>query len=284
MRPASGPLGTDALPQRYRLWITAVDIFEQESAPIPVVGVEPGEADGSRHIFTPKWRSPPPAADSVRCANTADQLDITWTIAKQSLLGTAYSEYIRLPLDAHVLVARRAIRDIKEDSSSLMSSALNVNPLLSRRMAELAADGWEPWHTHVAAVDPTLAKQRVLLDILTGDKGFEYLALVSHGVPPATQRFVHKDDEQTLRYLQQTEQGGQIGFEEIRWTIPAAGPSAKYRNYPGFGPFGASQPVTILPEASEYPPLQLEQFQAAFLRAQPCSECLASIATKCSQN
>lgn len=266
-RPETKTLMPAVLPQRYRLWITAVDIFEQESEPVPVMGAEQGDR-ASPYVFTPRWRSPPPGAESLTCIYGNGQLDVGWKVAEQPLIGTA-STYVRTPLDAYLVVLRRIVLDVKEVATAAPTVLSEANPVLERQVAALLDEGWEVWQTLEVAVDVTKPAQSQSFAVKTGDTGFEYTALVSHVVPASMRKFIHRDDVQTLRYLQQVGEGDQARFEEQHWSIPATGAESRYRNYPAYGPHGASQSVSVLPSASQMPALKLEGFAAELVRATP---------------
>ncbi|MGE5453522.1 MAG: hypothetical protein ACM3VZ_16955 [Acidobacteriota bacterium] len=268
VRSETKALGQASLPQRYRLWITAVDIFEQESEPIPVIGAEQSDRTNP-YVFTPRWRSPPPPAESLMCSYTSGQLLVGWKVAAQLLIGAASEKYVRSPLDAHVAVLRRIIRDVQEATTSNLAALSELNPVLERQVAALCDEGWEVWQALTTAVDATKPMQSQTFAIKEGDTGFEYMALVSHEVPISMRKFVQRDEVQTLRYLQQSGEGDTARFDEKHWSIPVTGTESKYRNYPAYGPNAASPSVSVLPEASQRPALKLDGFAAELVRATP---------------
>ena len=271
VRPATGALPDSALPQRYRLWITGVDVFGQESALVPVVGIEPPEQGATGLIFVPRWRSAPPAAVATTCTQVGETIAVQWQVAAQVLLGSSVTDYHRLPLKAEIVVLRRAIRDIQKPTQAVLAVEQGeLNTVLARRVEARAAEGWEVWQRREADVTST-DSQRSEFALSVGDKGYDYLALISHAVPQdKAKKFVHQDSVQLVRYLRRsTGTDGKDRFDEERWTIPEQGPGSEYRNHPRFSPSAESQPATALPPDDAFPPLDVLPFTPAFVRAKP---------------
>ncbi|RTQ33678.1 hypothetical protein EJP69_14990 [Variovorax gossypii] len=270
-RPGTGALPDSALPQRYRLWITGVDVFGQESAPVPAVGSEPPDEHGpARTIFVPRWRSAPSAADETTCARDGEKLVVQWKVAPQELIGSSVDNYYRLPLKAEIVMMRRPIRDIqKPTASSLTAEQGELNAVLARRVDARAAEGWEVWGRTCADVKSPVA-QKVEFALSLGDKGYDYVALISHAVPDDRSRFVQQDSVQRVRYLRRsTGADGKDRFDEDWWAVPAQGAGSQYRNHPRFSPCAESQAVTAPPPEDKFPPLDLQAFAADLVRAKP---------------
>ncbi len=270
-RPGTSELPDSALPQRYRLWITGVDVFGQESAPVPVVGSEPPDEQGpARTIFVPRWRSAPSAAEETTCTRDGERLLVEWTVAPQELIGSSVRDYYRLPLKAEIVMMRRPIRDTRKPTNSSQAiGQVEINTVLERSVDARAAEGWEVWcrtHADVKSTD----RQKVEFALLLGDKGYEYIALISHAVPDDRLRFVQQDSLQLVRYLRRgTGADNKSRFDEDKWAVPAQGPGSQYRNHPRFSPSAESQAVAALPPEDKFPPLDLQAFAADIVRAKP---------------
>lgn len=270
-RPGTDALPDAALPQRYRLWITGVDVFGQESALVPVVGSEPPDEQGAaRTIFVPRWRSAPSAAEETTCTRDGEKLVARWKVAPQELIGSSVGDYYRLPLKAEIAMMRRPIRDIRKPAAAFLTAEQDeLNTALARRVEARAAEGWEVWDRRYADVKSTGA-QEAEFALSLGDKGYEYVALISHAIPEDRLKFVQQDSVQLVRYLRRsTGADGKDRFDEERWTVPAQGPGSQYRNHPRFSPCAESQAATALPPADQFPPLDLQSFAPDFVPAKP---------------
>ena len=66
-----------AAPQRYRFWVTAVDAFEQESAPVPVRTDDPDVGGAANYLFSPLLRAPllPPPGPETSSVFALSRID-----------------------------------------------------------------------------------------------------------------------------------------------------------------------------------------------------------------
>lgn len=272
-RPGSITLGAAELPQRYRIFITAVDAFEQESDPVPVMASEPGEpddADGDRVFFVPRWRSPPPAAEHIVCgrhgAPGMDRLDIHWRVGAQSMIGTALATFRRLPLRGEVAVMRRPIREVLPSRTAPLEASMAqraLNPLLAREIDELARSGWEVWQLTETPIVSNPLPPTLSFPLGQGDKGYEYIVCVNHVIPDERRAFIQRAQLQTLRYLKE----GGAGFEEAIWPIPSSPAAEQWRSTPAFGAVGRSRPVVVLPDEQDDIAFSLAEFRSTLVRA-----------------
>lgn len=276
-RPGTGALGAGRLPQRYRLWVTAVDIFEQESAPVEVFAREPGEDDDTAAypaaIFVPRWRSPPPPPDEVETVYTAatQRLEVEWTVGRQLPLGTA-TDIPRLALDADVVVMRRPIREIIAAAPTLaMLTDSGANPVMQRAIAGHEAEGWMQWRCETIegpAVPGT--PWRIGWTLGEADRGYEYRAVIGHSVPKDLRKFLHRDSVQTVRYLVRSGTGpDDVRYDEQYWQVPESGELARFRNHPAFSPAARSDVATAMPEARELPGFGVQFSTAGLVVAAP---------------
>lgn len=276
-RPGSDALPADRLPQRYRLWVTAVDIFEQESAPVEVFASEPGEdvdaSDYPAAIFVPRWRSPPPPPDNIKTVYTAatQRLEVNWTVGKQLPLGTAI-DIDRLALDAEVVVMRRPIREVIAAAPALALLADNdTNPVLQQAIASHEAEGWMRWQR--GTIDGPAAPGTpwsIAWKLEEADRGYEYRAVIGHAVPKDLRKFLHRDSVQTVRYLVRSSTGpDDVRYDEAYWQMPESGKLARFRNHPAFSPAARSDVATAMPQANEAPAFNVRLITAGLVDALP---------------
>ncbi|GJH22760.1 hypothetical protein CBA19CS22_39480 [Caballeronia novacaledonica] len=257
-------------PQRYRFWVTAVDVFEQESDPIPVLAAAPMESDVKSFIFTPRWQSPPPPPKNIAVGTPIGSLTAAWEPGDQSVIGTA-STIVRSGLVTHFAVLRRPVTTVQleKDKSGFVETALETlaasgvdNPVLERAVRDAAeSGGWKIWQSGIKTTpDATWP-------LSDADKGFEYEVLLSNAVGTGYLKYVQDLRDQTLRYLIQSGPDDAPVFQEARWMIPREGENARFRAYAAFSSVASFGPVKILPVRGSLPSLACDLSQADVVRA-----------------
>ncbi|WP_316205349.1 hypothetical protein [Bradyrhizobium sp. SZCCHNS3004] len=207
-------------PQRYRLWVTAVDAFEQESDPVPVVTSDAatGDADGL-YLFNPVRRDllhsprldqfpsgveggPQRRGVSYDPAPARRMLTFAWKTPLLNSLSrrTDASQTLEedAQLESRIVVMRRLLRT-QVSSSLVRSKALSVDPSIGRypqwadRIDALLQQGWE-----YRGVDPVPAPDRDgvwrrAIAFSDYDEGYEYRALVGFFVRDSFAAFWARD-------------------------------------------------------------------------------------------
>jgi hypothetical protein len=195
--------GTEAVtrPQRYRFWVTAIDAFEQESAPVAVLthDADAGEAEGC--LFEPRFRAsllPPPAGAGRRTleltkkASGAFRIAVKWETPFLNDMGRgdtgAQQRADKRDLLGAVKLFRRRLRRKIEQASTFALASLSA-PLVTgdifslpqwiETMKGLTAEGWNECGSADAIQPPATGEawQRAF-DFDHGSRGFEYIALV----------------------------------------------------------------------------------------------------------
>lgn len=278
LRVDSTNLPDDRMPQRYRFWVTAVDVFEQESDPIPVVGAAPVDTDVDRFVFTPRWRSPPPPPKELLLASANNEIVVTWKPDEQSVIGSSEFTVPRVGVASQYVVLRRPVKTLQDPDARLRfaESALEgfalagpVNPVLERAVAEAGAkEGWASWQDGYLEPGDKVGDAWTVKWPLTGaDLGYEYRALVCDVVSQTYLKYVQEVRDQTLRYLIQSGTVAAPVFEEAAWAIPMTGEHSLYRNYPAFSAVAASDPRMLLPSRGSLPILAAQWSKQEFVRA-----------------
>ncbi|HJL22380.1 MAG: hypothetical protein CMN29_14190 [Sandaracinus sp.] len=194
-------------PQRYRFWVTAVDFFNQESAPAPVHTHDEDAGEREGVVFEPRYRAPlgPPPRDAIdtrsssfSLANDEGGLLLSFEAPFQSKvggrIGTSESSSVTDRVRTNHLVAtarlfrRRLTRKVEEP------------PLHSLDLEEL-----EPWESAVAELNAESYRQvgddyrvprppkghtwTLRIPVEGVDPGFEYVAAVGFHIDESARAF-----------------------------------------------------------------------------------------------
>lgn len=219
--PSKDRAGDDvSAPQRYRLWITAVDAFEQESDPIHVITTDAATGDlDELLVFSPVRRDPmhSPRLDQFPSgvAGGPDRRGVSYdpdparrllTFAwKTPLLNslsrrTDASQMLEdsTQLESRIVLMRRLLR-AKDTNGAVALRATGIDPSITRyphwadRISSLLQQGWEyrGFDTIAApGADGVWSKENNLTD---DDEGYEYKALVGFFVRDDAAAFWAKD-------------------------------------------------------------------------------------------
>jgi len=195
-----------ARPQRYRFWVTSVDAFEQESAPVAVRtnDDQAGETTPS-YIYTPCFRlpigAPPQRRDEATGAltlprpsfvETSDTLTVSWETPyaeRVAVDGNAASQPPRIDksqLVARVVLFRKRLLDRVDSQQKLLSISaadLTDEPQWRQAFAQMKERGFEHFKT-VDPIDPPKSGDVWLHGerLAWADRGFEYVAGVNFRV------------------------------------------------------------------------------------------------------
>ncbi|RNJ50371.1 hypothetical protein D1O30_12985 [Methylocystis hirsuta] len=219
--PSKDRAGNDAPgPQRYRLWVTAVDAFEQESDPVPVVTSDAATGDPDRLVFFSPVRRDlmhPPRLDQfpsgvkggpdrrgvVYDPDPARRvLTFTWktpllnSLSRRTDLSQTFEDSAQL--ESGIVMMRRLLR-AKVSTNPTPLKATNIDPPIGRypqwadRINSLLRQGWEYRGFDSVATpggDGVWSKTANLTD---HDEGYEYKALVGFFVRDSVAAFWAKD-------------------------------------------------------------------------------------------
>ena len=199
-------------PQRYRFWVTSVDAFEQESAPVPVKtnDIDAGQA-ASSFFFAPVHRAP--LLSSPGSGTNADAPTLTFDSATQRLTvqfrtpwensaagtsspgSTAVAHVDRTTVDPIVMIWRRRLKtqvNAPQPTNKRLHSAVSLPnfPQWIDIGQQQSAAGWEPFSGLQA---PVLVAgdtwQVVSAALAPNDTGWEYSACVGFQVKAAAAAF-----------------------------------------------------------------------------------------------
>lgn len=199
-------------PQRYRFWVTAIDPFEQESKPVPVLAHDAEGGETTTTLFTPRRRAallPPPAFDATTNptgrtleltpqANGAFTLTVKWETPflndlgrsedtpgsarradKRELVGAIklFRRRLRKKVEEEPLSARAALfaQSDSGDVFTLPQWITQTDGLVQQGWTEIARDG------NVAPPAGNEVWSRAFAFDHSG-RGFEYLALAAVSV------------------------------------------------------------------------------------------------------
>ncbi|SEL29643.1 hypothetical protein [Halomonas daqiaonensis] len=190
-------------PQRYRFWVTSVDAFEQESAPVAVLANDAQAGEFASNLFSPRWRAPllgPPLAVSedgddvfsVTFDEESMSLETRWqTPYRNNLAEHDGAIAVRVDKDilrAHVVVFRRRILDRappEPERADLMSQHGGVFslPQWTHQLQEMRERGFVEFH-RVADIGPPTSGESWNHDfpLEWGDRGFEYAVAVGFSI------------------------------------------------------------------------------------------------------
>jgi len=193
-----------ARPQRYRFWVTSVDAFEQESAPVPVRANDDqaGETAPS-YIYTPRFRlpigAPPQLRDEATGAlslprpsfdESSHTLTVSWEtpfVERVAVDGRAASQPPRIDksqLLARVALFRKRLLDRVDSSQqkllSISAADLSDEPQWRQAFAQMKERGFEHFKT-VDWIDPPMSGDVWIHGerLAWADRGFEYVAGVN---------------------------------------------------------------------------------------------------------
>ena len=223
-------------PQGYRFWASSVDLFGQESIPIPIINIETSNSDVS-NIFNFKYRTalegPPSNTDienRIAIAYTDNQpgsLEIKWESPFEGTLGNyesanIHGQIINQPgrveknvLWANILYLRKAHQS---DTNYFEDSQLNqfIDKLLLTLPLEYQNDKWaiglKELFRHNAnwSVYKTFEKitnrnpgniwhhKTTIQDI---DKGFDYMALINFEITDTNKAFWTSNDPKRAMHI-----------------------------------------------------------------------------------
>lgn len=203
-----------ARPQRYRFWVTSVDAFDQESAPVPVRtnDDQAGETTPS-YIYTPCFRlpigAPPQRRDEATGALTlprpsfiesSDTLTVSWETPyaeRVAIDGSATSQPPRIDksqLVARVVLFRKRLLDRVDSSQqkllSISAADLTDEPQWHQAFAQMKERGFEHFKT-VGWIDPPMSGDIWIHGerLAWADRGFEYVAGVNFRIRGDTEPF-----------------------------------------------------------------------------------------------
>ncbi|QPH56030.1 hypothetical protein [Pontivivens ytuae] len=224
-------------PLAYRLFVTSVDSFDTESAPLPVLAADPDVAvEQERYLFFPTYRSQIRPVDQITVAvedlEKAPKLVVNVAVPDQPSDYGLSAMLKRFEDRGHPVVGelrifrRRVISsDLEDDVISLRRLSTGSDVQWRSTMARLGERGWT---LHESAHFDAGASARVLrteFELEYKDLGFEYVAAVLLSVPDAAKPFwsAPTDTRRMLQYLVDEETGDRR-VEDTTETIDA--PSA----------------------------------------------------------
>lgn len=202
--------GSGPQPQGYRFWVTAVDFFEQESAPVAVEAFDgdlPAPSGIARYIFRPVRRTPPlppPAPDnavqglSLSYDSAASLLRASWETPFENQVAGFDTSKPPARLDprwllAHAVIVRRRLRNPVGASPALDNAGFAANvPPLPRPLAfalESAVKAGYEYFTSQSDLQSIQLQWGSQFPLEPEDRGYEYMALVSFTVSPVGQPF-----------------------------------------------------------------------------------------------
>lgn len=188
-------------PQRYRFWVTAVDAFDQESRPCPVLTHDDDLQEEETTIFEPKRRSPlaaPPGGAALAChfVVKSSQLQIKFETPFERQISDQAStsppkRVAASEIEARVILFRRILLERFSDAK-VLSPDMSLLPDLPQWKAlarDLARDRWVPWRA-LSVSPPTVGDAwTTSVQLEDGDLGWEYLAAVGMQVKTTSRAF-----------------------------------------------------------------------------------------------
>lgn len=176
-------------PQRYRFWVTSVDAFDQESAPVPVAAHDADAGEPESHIFCPRFRTPlaPPrrldAHDEEIEIRDGNTLVVRWITPLSERIGTK-GEAPQILLDKTKLVAQVALyrRRIRRGQPDLMTQALSEPPDLPQwreTHRSMQEQGFVLWKSAALVGHPAVGDTWEHSEALAiADRDHEYVAAI----------------------------------------------------------------------------------------------------------
>jgi len=220
------------IPQAYRFWATSIDIFGQESDPIPVE-IKETSSNAPGTLFHFKYRTalqPPPANDTghpdrLQLAYKADKLMASWespfknTIGNTMPEGTLPYRMEKSKLICNVVILRKPhntfTREIEDDKLDEYIDTM-IFPLLD---VTLRNDKWKIGFREILKHNSNwlvYKTEKELTSATAGDKwnyekaltktdlGFDYMILINFGIPGNQQQFwTGNDMARNMQLIQQ---------------------------------------------------------------------------------
>jgi hypothetical protein len=187
-------------PQRYRFWVTAVDVLGQESDPVAVQAEDVDAGETPTTLFEPRRRTPlaaPPGGDLMQCS--FDTSTRTLSVAYETPYESQASGYAdptqpgkRVPavwLTSQVIIYRRLLLAVQPASRAAAFVPGKLPPQWASLDAELTAAGWSAFTTLTAAAPLSGDAWGVSVVLAEDDLGWQYLATVGMQVAPLYQAF-----------------------------------------------------------------------------------------------
>lgn len=200
-----------ANPQRYRFWVTAVDSYGQETAPIAVAAEDSAALEQPTPYFLPRIRTqlgPAPQADGT----DPQALALTYNSVRGELMlrfsaPRAFQQGVNIPvgsqppqldptsLSARVKILRRRLKPVLATTAYVGASSTDaIEESLAWRnaLSPLRAAGWTDWHDELIrgpGATGWAIQKPIELNYL--DQSHEYVALVGFMVKTTDSPFWH---------------------------------------------------------------------------------------------
>lgn len=213
-------------PQRYRFWVTSIDLFDQESRPI-AVDVRESDTGSDRLFFRPLRRSRmlvttpefiiDPARNQMVTRVKLPQLPHVSTQSESQFDDPLYESG---DFKCQMLLLRRQLRRRIEPNPKTLAGAVADYPQWEKAISQLLAEGWEKsgeWKP--LEVAPNGSQWAWQTAIAFGDEalGFEYMATIGIEIsnPQKLVFWTQRNDSRRLQLIQE----GKLKVEQ-RTEIP----------------------------------------------------------------